>query len=177
MWSGVEGSSANAKWSDQPFLCYLIGYENQLSYMVFIANQITHEWLIRSFRVGRGSLNSWSHLSSQIFSDFYLIYFSRYDKKSKTSGPSHNNTTQTYILQEIGELSLLCHQYCITSNEDVTHTWSVIYTRSSLFCLLKGCNKIPAYQLRKLKILWVIQEYGLSGVWVKRVLTVLNFIM
>jgi hypothetical protein len=35
------------------------------------------------------------------------------------------------------------------------------------------CLQIPAFQLRNLKILWVIIEYGLSGVWVRRVSTVL----
>jgi hypothetical protein len=34
--------------------------------------------------------------------------------------------------------------------------------------------KIPAYQLGNLKILWVIQEYGLSGVWVRRSSTVVQ---
>ena len=51
-----------------------------------------HEWLIRLIRVGRGPLSSWSHLSPQIFSDFYLFYFLRYDKKSKISSLSHSNT-------------------------------------------------------------------------------------
>ena len=34
------------------------------------------------------------------------------------------------------------------------------------------CLQIPAYQLGNLKILWSIRKYGLSGVWVRRVLTV-----
>ena len=71
---------------------YLIGYENHVAELVFVADQIMHEWLIRSLRVGRGPLGSWSYLSSQIVSDFYLFYFSRYDKKSKTSSSSHSNT-------------------------------------------------------------------------------------
>ncbi|KAF8234462.1 hypothetical protein L208DRAFT_1261410, partial [Tricholoma matsutake] len=32
--------------------------------------------------------------------------------------------------------------------------------------------EIPAYRLGGSKILWVMGEYGLSGVWVKRVSTV-----
>ena len=71
---------------------YLISYENHVSELVFIADQITHKQLIRSLRVSRGLLGSWSHLSPQIFSDFFLFYFSRYDKKSKISGLSHSNT-------------------------------------------------------------------------------------
>jgi hypothetical protein len=35
--------------------------------------------------------------------------------------------------------------------------------------------EIPAYQLGGLKILWVMGEYGLPGVWVKRVSTVTAF--
>lgn len=33
----------------------------------------------------------------------------------------------------------------------------------------------PAYQLGKLKILWGLREYGFSGVWVRRELTVLVY--
>ena len=58
MRSGAEGSSANSKRSDQLFMHYRIGYKNQLSSMVIVANQITHEWLIRSLRIGRGPLSS-----------------------------------------------------------------------------------------------------------------------
>ncbi|KAF8229623.1 hypothetical protein L208DRAFT_1285763 [Tricholoma matsutake] len=52
------------------------------------------------------------------------------------------------------------------------------------FCLVKGVGywvlesmsygfHFPAYQLGSSKILWVMREYGLPGVWVKRVSTVL----
>ena len=33
-------------------------------------------------------------------------------------------------------------------------------------------KQIPAYQLGNSKMLWVLVEYGLSGVWVRRVSTV-----
>src|SRR6266436_9764972 len=45
--------------------------------------------------------------------------------------------------------------------------WSMGYYRVMAYEL-----KIPAYQLGNLKILWVIREYGLSGVWVRRGSTV-----
>ena len=56
MRSGAEESSANSKRSDQLFMRYLISYKNQLRYMVFIADQIMHEQLIRLLRVGKGLL-------------------------------------------------------------------------------------------------------------------------
>ena len=35
-------------------------------------------------------------------------------------------------------------------------------------------SKSPAYQLGGLKNLWVLREYGLSGLWVKRASTVFD---
>ena len=54
MRSGAEGSSANSKQSDQPFMHYLIGYKNLGAELVFVANQIMHEWLIGLLRIDRG---------------------------------------------------------------------------------------------------------------------------
>jgi hypothetical protein len=52
----ADGSSANSKRSDQPFLSYLISYKISSFLANFVADQITQEWLIGSLRVGRGPI-------------------------------------------------------------------------------------------------------------------------